>query len=1238
MPGGDEEAGLIAETREGGMMISDNESGDVFSRSGSVTSSTPTNSTLKDGDGYCARNNINNKKKSYNFAPRESEKVTRVRRILAPILLIVAGVLSYVVYFITDRAEQDNFEDQFREDANKVAESFALDLDLTLGALDFLATNLAAEARATNQTWPYVTINDFPARVEKTRALTSSVSLQLYTYVTERQRWEDYSAEKGHQWVEETLDFQQRNDLFQEQLDSAGIFGIEDAAELFWDVIFDWDEFDKPEEDWGTVGLDPNSTGPFLPLWQASPLIPTYEGVYNWDLLSSYGPVDPVISHVINKHAVTLSDTYLINYPNGTPVWPDQEECVETFEYFVTSGEEVLEPVVDIHYPLVADSSEWASPPGMADGSYRPQEHPFAGLLLLPVYWRDFFKGILSEGHNGLILVHSGPCQPPPFTYRIDGPNLTFMGSGDHHNPKYDGMKVSMSLKELADFTFRNQLYTGFPLDDDLTCPFTLTFYPSVAMEEQHISNRPLLYTLLTIAVFVSAAAAFFVYDYFVEQRGQKLLKSAKNTDAIVSKMLPEGIRDRLYVNAEGQNDQDGRQGENSNGDMDDIMFGSGPLAELYPSATIIFIDIAGFTAWSSTREPGEVFQLLETIYSSWDNLAYKNGVLKIETVGDCYVAVAGLPEPNEKHVLAVCRFARDVLYTWDVMTQRLEVTLGPDTTHLKLRIGVNSGQVTAGILRGTMTRYQLFGDSVNTTARLQTSSEIGKIHLSQASANLLRTCGKERWLIKRSEMVTLRGKGETITYWLRPKTDRVARSKARIPPTPLPEMAPIVESSTNDDDGDDDSVESVFFQENGSNTLRQVGYSNNDVSPTKIGRLVEWNTKVLADLLSQIMAARQGDAIPDSPEAINGIESKIGAHDGTTVLEEFQEIIELPVSDRSKIVDREKTGKLPSAVLDQLRSYIQNVAAMYRNNHFHNFEHATHVASSVRKLLSRIVQVDSMEDLSGHSYGITNDPLTQFTVVLSAVIHDCDHPGIPNTTMIAEDNPLATAYKNKSIAEQHSVDLCWRMLMDDQYKDLRGCIYRSKDELLRFRQLLVNITLATDIVDKELKALRNARWEQAFSERATNDTAAEAVNRKATIVLEHLIQASDVCHTMQHWDVYKRWNEHFFFELYSTYRKGRAANDPSLNWYEGEIGFFDFYIIPLAKKLDTCGVFGVSSHEYLDYAEANRERWVEMGEECVAAWLLKYQQEQEVQGKHENGQSPVATQPTQVFASGDIV
>ena len=139
------------------------------------------------------------------------------------------------------------------------------------------------------------------------------------------------------------------------------------------------------------------------------------------------------------------------------------------------------------------------------------------------------------------------------------------------------------------------------------------------------------------------------------------------------------------------------------------------------------------------------------------------------------------------------------------------------------------------------------------------------------------------------------------------------------------------------------------------------------------------------------------------------------------------------------------------------------------------------------------------------------------------------------------------------------------------------------------------------DIMDKDLKVLRNARWEKAFksgedgssgssADDSKSDGTTSVVNRKATIVLEHLIQASDVCHTMQHWHVYRKWNERLFREMYQAYLDGRIDKDPSESWYEGEIGFFDFYIIPLAKKLETCGVFGVSSHEYLTYAQANRQ------------------------------------------------
>lgn len=112
----------------------------------------------------------------------------------------------------------------------------------------------------------------------------------------------------------------------------------------------------------------------------------------------------------------------------------------------------------------------------------------------------------------------------------------------------------------------------------------------------------------------------------------------------------------------------------------------------------------------------------------------------------------------------------------------------------------------------------------------------------------------------------------------------------------------------------------------------------------------------------------------------------------------------------------------------------------------------------------------------------------------------------------------MAKFYNNQSVAEQNSVDLAWNLLMDENFKNLRGAIYGTEEELGRFRQLVVNSVMATDIVDKELKSLRNARWEKAFSETHRDENERDTINRKATIVIEHLIQASDISHTMQHW------------------------------------------------------------------------------------------------------------------------
>jgi 3'5'-cyclic nucleotide phosphodiesterase len=294
----------------------------------------------------------------------------------------------------------------------------------------------------------------------------------------------------------------------------------------------------------------------------------------------------------------------------------------------------------------------------------------------------------------------------------------------------------------------------------------------------------------------------------------------------------------------------------------------------------------------------------------------------------------------------------------------------------------------------------------------------------------------------------------------------------------------------------------------------------------------------------------------------------------------------------------------------------------------------ASHVTMSVTKLLSRIVapsdvlddyhdranKRDLVSTLHDHTYGITSDPLTQFACVFSALIHDVDHAGVSNTQLVTESIELAERYNGKSVAEQNSIDLAWKLLMKDDYKELRHAIYHTKSEFVRFRQLLVNTVLATDIMDKELKNIRNVRWAKAFEDNEKSgvadkdpntasvemsgdkqEPALDQVNRKATIVIEHMIQASDVSHTMQHWHIYRKWNERFFLECYEAYVKGRAAVDPSIAWYEGELGFFDHYIIPLAKKLKECGVFGVSSYEYLQYAMNNRAEWESRGKEIVS-------------------------------------
>ena len=174
---------------------------------------------------------------------------------------------------------------------------------------------------------------------------------------------------------------------------------------------------------------------------------------------------------------------------------------------------------------------------------------------------------------------------------------------------------------------------------------------------------------------------------------------------------------------------------------------------------------------------------------------------------------------------------------------------------------------------------------------------------------------------------------------------------------------------------------------------------------------------------------------------------------------------------------------------------------------------------------------------------------------------------------------------------------------MDSHFRELREYIFETEDEMTRFRQVVVNTVLATDIFDPELNELRNKRWSQAFAE-SSPGSSANINDARATVVIEHIMQASDVSHTMQHWHVYQRHNKNLFEEMLQAYRNGRSSMNPADFWYEGELKFFDNYVIPLAKKLKDCNVFGVSSDECLNYAIRNRTEWQDRGRSIVAEYI----------------------------------
>ncbi len=216
---------------------------------------------------------------------------------------------------------------------------------------------------------------------------------------------------------------------------------------------------------------------------------------------------------------------------------------------------------------------------------------------------------------------------------------------------------------------------------------------------------------------------------YIITQTEKKLEEEHEKAESLLRNILPDKIADRLKG-------------------------GSRSIADGFEFVSILFADLVGFTELSGKTEPARLVNLLNGIFSRFDDLVEHYDLEKIKTIGDAYMIAAGIPEPRENHGELMLQCAVD-------MISGLEAFNREKGTDLQIRIGINSGSVVAGVIGKKKFIYDLWGDSVNIASRMESHGVTGKIQVSETTYRLL----KNSYSFEKRGEIEIKGKGKMNCY-----------------------------------------------------------------------------------------------------------------------------------------------------------------------------------------------------------------------------------------------------------------------------------------------------------------------------------------------------------------------------------------------------------------------------------------------------------------------------------------
>lgn len=258
--------------------------------------------------------------------------------------------------------------------------------------------------------------------------------------------------------------------------------------------------------------------------------------------------------------------------------------------------------------------------------------------------------------------------------------------------------------------------------------------------------------TWLALIQLANLLGAFFLvwsFAYFYQSGAElaekALFEARQRSEQLLHNILPPSIVERLRGKP-------------------------GVVADAFDDASILFADLVGFTPLAAQRTPEELVRLLDEIVVAFDELVEERGLEKVKTIGDAYMVAAGVPTRRPDHAEAMADLAL-------AMRTRFSTIARESDSPLAMRIGIHSGPVVAGVIGKSKFAYDLWGDTVNTAARMESHGEPDKVHVSEATVRAL----GNGWDLEERGTVEIKGKGAMRTYWLRgraePDAGRIAHA-----------------------------------------------------------------------------------------------------------------------------------------------------------------------------------------------------------------------------------------------------------------------------------------------------------------------------------------------------------------------------------------------------------------------------------------------------------------------------